>query len=186
MSYDRGSTHIPILIAVARIQAIRTVLELGTGWYSTPTFLNRKVFPALETLVSVEDNPKWYLAAKAAHERDPRFELTDTLPASFAHHYDLIFVDNSDSHITRANTIHRVAEESSGSLVVIHDAEDHSYVPQIELFEKHVTVQAYSKWTAVAGNNIMLPYSNPSYVDMIEKNQHLEPTDINGWMEIFR
>lgn len=185
MSYDIGSTHIPILIAIARIMRVRTVLELGTGWYSTPTFLNREVFPDLEIMISVEDNPKWYEAAQV-HNLDPRFKLSSVLPISFKDKWDLIFVDNSDSHIVRAQTIRRVAEESSRSLVVVHDAEDPTYIPEIQRFQQYVTVRAYSKWTAVAGNNITLPQSDLSYVDVIEKNQHLEPTDVKGWQEIFR
>ena len=181
MSYDIGSTHIPVLVALGLTRPIRRVLELGAGWYSTPTFLNRKVFPQLEQLVSVEDDLNWQLKVQRGCP-DTRLMISGTIP-SLTDPYDLIFVDNSTDLKVRAATIRRVAEETRDVLVVIHDAEDVNYIPEIERFEWHETINTYTKWTALASNgSVQCSPEIPTW--KIERNLHLAPTDIDGWLEV--
>lgn len=184
MNYDIGSTHIPILIAVGLKYPIKTVLELGTGYYSTPTFLNREVFPDLEELISYEDDPKWRYIAMETY-KDVRMHLVEELPSP-THPYDLIFVDNSQSGVTRAQTIRRVAEEATTSLCVIHDAEDVNYIPEICRFKQTMTIKTYDKWTALATNNLELYLCSIDPKMIIEQNLHLYPTDVRGWLEVLR
>ena len=119
MGYDIGSTHIPVLVALGLTRPIHRVLELGAGLYSTPTFLNRKVFPQLEQLVSVEDDLNWQLKVQRGCP-DTRLMISGTIP-SLTDPYDLIFVDNSTDLKVRAATIRRVAEETRDGLVRVHD-----------------------------------------------------------------
>ncbi len=182
MSYDIGSTHIPVLIALGLSRPIRHVLELGAGLYSTPTFLDWRVFPRLEQLVSFEDNQEWRnrVALKCP---DDRLLITDEFP-NLEKQYDLIFVDNATDLAVRAATIRKVCDETRDVLVVIHDAEDVNYIPEINRFEWHQTIKTYNKWTALAFNGRVDGVFDSSMRLLIEHNSHLAPTDINGWFEV--
>ena len=108
--------------------------------------------------------------------------ISGTIP-SLTDPYDLIFVDNSTDLKVRAATIRRVAEETRDVLVVIHDAEDVNYIPEIERFEWHETINTYTKWTALASNgSVQCSPEIPTW--KIERNLHLAPTDIDGWLEV--
>ena len=181
MSHDIGSTHIPVLVSLGLTRHIERVLELGAGLYSTPTFLNRKVFPTLESLISFEDNPEWTIKVSKACI-DDRLTLVSEFP-DLEKSYDLIFVDNATDLSVRAATIRKVCDEVRDTLVVIHDAEDVNYIPEINRFEWHHTIRTYEKWTAIAFNGSVRPVTVP-YI--IENNPHLEPTDIDGWLEVLR
>jgi hypothetical protein len=182
MNYDIGSTHIPVLVSLGRTREIRSVLELGAGMYSTPLFLNRNVFPHLESLVSFEDNPEWVKKVLNVCV-DERLILVSDFP-NLEKRYDLIFVDNSIHLHVRAATIRKVCDEVHDTLVVIHDAEDVNYIPEIDRFQWHKTIKTYEKWTAVAvnGNAGDIPNIRPA----IENNLHLDPTDVDGWLEVLR
>ena len=52
------ATHLPVLSAASSVMKVRSVLELGSGPFSTPLFLGRRVFPDLEKLISHEDDPR--------------------------------------------------------------------------------------------------------------------------------
>ena len=182
MSHDIGSTHIPVLVALGLTRPIRRVLELGAGLYSTPTFLNRKVFPTLENLVSFEDNPEWAMKVSNACS-DERLTLVSEFP-NLEKPYDLIFVDNATDLSIRAATIRKVCDEVRDTLVVIHDAEDVNYIPEINRFEWDVTIKTYAKWTALAFNGGIDPVTVT--FRKIESNLHLAPTDIDGWLEVLR
>src|SRR4051794_36469667 len=79
------ATHLPVLIALGGYLPIRRVLELGSGLYSTPAFLDRGAFPYLELLLSIEHDREWggRVADHVCH--DDRFNLTIvSLPVSDA------------------------------------------------------------------------------------------------------
>src|SRR3982751_381755 len=69
------STHLPILIGLARIRQITNVVEFGCGRYSTLTFLNRSAFPQLEKLESVENDVLWAETIQSAVGDDTRWAL---------------------------------------------------------------------------------------------------------------
>jgi hypothetical protein len=181
MKFDAGSTHIPLLVGLGSILPIRKVLELGAGHFSTPTFLNCAVFHQLEMLTSYEDIPEWQDEVRDNYG-ESRLNLVEVIP-SLKELYDLIFVDNSHHGDVRAATIKRVAEESSGVLVVLHDAQIAQYIPEIERFQKSTTVKTYTHWTALASNGMDTPL--PDFTGIVERNLHLEPTDIEGWLKVF-
>ena len=120
---DPWASHLPLLRTCGWAT---NVLELGMGRYSTPTFLDRAVYPFLERLVSIESNPDWMRASD-----DPRHEvhaypepieaLLDTMDLDT---FDLIFVDNSDKAESRIATLKYVcARRPHKAKVLIHDWE---------------------------------------------------------------
>src|SRR2546430_4650839 len=68
------ATHIPVLVAIARVWRIDSVLELGSGHYSSRTFLDRSCFPDLKRLVSWENDRNWFEDMKPVIGTDPRAE----------------------------------------------------------------------------------------------------------------
>src|ERR1044072_7607495 len=70
------ATHLPVLIGLAGIRPLRRVLEFGCGHYSTKTFLQRSVFPDLEELHSVENDPAWAETVREVIKHDPRSSVT--------------------------------------------------------------------------------------------------------------
>ena len=131
------ATHVPVLIALGHELRIRRVLELGTGEHSTACFLDTDVFPHLECLVSVENDPLWAERTRVMFERDDRATLhvatgamsdalADLQPA--VGDFDLVFCDDSTNAADRSRTIGRVASLCSpASVVVIHDFEVPAY-----------------------------------------------------------
>ncbi|MBV9468405.1 MAG: hypothetical protein JOZ57_04115, partial [Abitibacteriaceae bacterium] len=155
------ATHLPILIGIARLIPIRRVLELGSGQYSTLTFLDRTVFPNLEVLTSFEDDAVW-MQKVATMTDDPRLTLnyserplSDVIAdASIlsSMEYDLVFVDNSMTSEKRAATISEVARRCKGksqTTVLIHDYECLAYRHAAKSLRHRVTFTAYTPQTGV-------------------------------------
>lgn len=114
------ATHYQALLRVFLRFRPRTILETGSGRYSTRLLLAFDI----DRLVSVENDRDWYLETG-----DPRHELiwatgrvVDALPD--LSDFDLVFVDD-DPIEERQKTIRKVLAEAPG-LVVIHDTNDPS------------------------------------------------------------
>ena len=69
---------------------VRSVLELGSGPFSTSLFLDRRVFPDLEKLTSYEDDLRWAALVAERVGTDPRLDfrvvesVSHSVPASSA------------------------------------------------------------------------------------------------------
>lgn len=126
------STHIPVLLALARVTTVRRVLELGSGPFSTPLFLNRAAFPDLEQLTSLEDDGDWSATVLNTVGEDDRLDyrlvappISASLPA--LGEYDLVFIDDSRTVLERSETLAQVAAANPKGLVVMHDFEQRRY-----------------------------------------------------------
>jgi len=152
------STHIPVLAAIAKIARVRRVLELGCGYYSTPIFLNRSIFPELSLLHSLEDDPVWLEKVARTTNNDMRLKLelvseqvNEVLPRLLSSRYDLVFVDNAREISQRANTIRVLSEHLVGEgLVVIHDFEIVEYRLAARHFDHRFEFTAFNPTTGVA------------------------------------
>jgi hypothetical protein len=122
---DAYATHLPVLRALGRHLLIRRVLEFGAGWHSTPMFLNRSSYPALERLVSVEAYADWRAALGEKYGSDKRWHCVEAWDGSVD--YDLIFIDDGLSEAERVQTIRRVSAMMPTCPVVIHDFERVAY-----------------------------------------------------------
>ena len=128
---DPYASHMEFL--VKHCSHAQVILELGCGKYSTPLFLNQKLFPEVRLVVSVESDQEWADKVLAANP-DPRLELVvvsepfeDKLVNMNLADYDLIFVDHATDPHTRARTIEYLARNVTTSRVVIHDYENQEY-----------------------------------------------------------
>lgn len=128
-------TYLPVLQAIGRLLPIQRVLALGCGYYSTPCFLDRAVFPQLLTLTSFETNYGWWESVRAAVGRDDRSIILFTdWPiekivnySSRVDEYDLIFIDNGETMAERTAAIAAVTDHLPSGIIVIHDFEQSEY-----------------------------------------------------------
>ena len=123
---QRHGSHVPVLERIPQFFTIKTVIEFGCGKFSTPTFMNKSIYPDLENLFSYETNPNWLKLVHAIFKDDKRLRIKlipdnvnkikrnlDTFPV------DLVFVDGVRSH--RAYILKNLKFLSD--LIVLHDAE---------------------------------------------------------------
>lgn len=128
------NTHLPVLYGLGAALSARQVVELGSGIYSTSTFLNREVYPDVDRVLSIEDSPQW---ARAIHEACPDTRLIIThVPRGPGHLLpyvedmrtaDLLFIDDTGRR-QRTETIQFVSELRVPGVVVIHDFRHTEYV----------------------------------------------------------
>jgi hypothetical protein len=179
------ATHLPVLIALARVRRIETVLEFGAGRFSTGLFLNRAAFPDVVEVTTYEDNAEW--ADRVVNEAAGDARLTvltvpsvpTCVPETIAG-FDLVFIDDSLSATARSGTVRSVADRRPlRSLVAIHDFElrelataarsfDHVYrfrtfTPQVGIawFGEAVTRRSLTKaQSSIARHRTTLPVAD--------------------------
>lgn len=122
-------THVPVLKALDPPPT--RVLEYGSGYFSTATFL---AMPSVVQLVSVELYPDWadQMAEEFGGEHYERWTLLDAndeVPPLLD--FDLVFVDDGRTEDERIGTIAHVLGQPHPR-VVIHDAEFHRFLAAIQ------------------------------------------------------
>ena len=153
-------SHIPVFKALAPVFKPRRVLELGSGLCSTPMFLDREIFPDLETLVSIENDPVWRLSVGQACGDDDRLTLVliDEPVATFASKmlidsFSLVFFDDSRSGAERCETIRAVGPQMPHNAVaVIHDYEEKQYQDASMVFDNQFIFDWLNPATGVCWN----------------------------------
>ena len=188
---NQYATHVPILIGIARLLRIRRVLELGSGTYSTLTFLNKAAFPHLSELDSLETDQTWAERIAKATPADPRIgiKLVDdpiehSLQTFSLSRYDLILVDHSVEYDTRAATIQWLTKAPFGSaLVVIHDFEIAQYRYASRGFPHKFEFAAFTPATAVAWRDLPLHTSSLRSLSRAIRRRAsmLLPEDVGSW-----
>lgn len=164
-SLDPYSTHLPILCGLSAIVQPSRVVEYGSGLVSTPTFLNRTIFPVLTSLLSFENNREWFQRVAGQIGHDPRLEyrpVDGPMKAAVSKDdltgAELVFVDDFDSllppHPRRSDTIAAIAAlRPVGIPVVIHDIELRHLRRSARLFDHLFRFDALNPQTAVVWND---------------------------------
>ena len=190
------ATNIPVLCALGLLFEVRSVLELGSGLFSTLSFLNKDLFPDLEFIHSYENNPEWHAKVNEQTRRDNRITLTYVdgplavlVPGIELSTYDLIFIDDGTKAAVRAESIKAVVRHHSPhNVIVVHDFDVETYIRAAEGVSKQFTMKAYNPhtgilWDAAALTTRQLRLANR----LIRKNVHrLEPTDAHTWHEVLK
>lgn len=161
---DSYLTHLPVLVAVARSTPIRRVLELGAGFYSTLSFLDRECFPDLDQIDSLENNKEWAdkIALESGYDARLRMHavkepLANVLDQFDLDSYDLIFVDDALTREERARTIATIAAaKPMRPLVVIHDYDMPVYRKSASCFRSSYRFTALYPNTGVVSNSSIL------------------------------
>lgn len=186
------STHVPILIGLARLREIRSVLEFGCGYYSTLTFLNRAAFPHLERLQSIENDARWSETINDVAKHDDRWslnlidgEISDAGPFLDLEAFDLVLIDDSKTSAQRVSTIRAIAsKQPQRPWIVIHDFEVEEYRVAARGFRHRFAFKAYNPQTGVVANTAT------DFADLdrrLKQNgKALEPDDLEGWIAVSR
>jgi predicted O-methyltransferase YrrM len=155
--HDAYASHLCLLSELGGIRdGVKRVLELGSGIYSTPLFLNKEFYPYVIEVVSIEHNPDWadIVRAKCPDDRlklivvpEPTETYLETLDLDS---FDLIFVDNSDSFERRIKTIEYLGRVCTDSLVVFHDFQFEPYQESAMDFPNKIIDKRSPTHTAIA------------------------------------
>lgn len=189
------ATHLPILVGLARSVTVRSVLELGCGHYSTLTFLNRDVFPDLQSLDSYETDPVWAATIKASIDTDSRSTLNlvdgliaDSLAQTDLEAYDLILVDDSENADERTKTIRTLVDRRPRRpIVVLHDFEVPAYANVAKSFRYGYSFRVFNPETGVVWESAPRNRKTFKQIESVLR-QHarkLQPDDVPGWVEAF-
>jgi hypothetical protein len=185
MVWGVSASHIPVLTLLGQQYNIEKVLEIGSGELSTPLFLNKKIYPRLETLISVEDNSVWVDKIKSLVQKDDRIEFRPTVPAAL-YDYDLIFVDGPQDKEKRIKTIHYITREIISPIIVIHDMDVKDYAKAVNKIFYSFNFSAISPWTTVFSKDV-LPVSKFKNVNRkIKTNFNNIEEDAEKWLGVLK
>jgi predicted O-methyltransferase YrrM len=185
------STHLPILMFLARTRKISKVLEFGSGMFSTLNFLDKNCFPDLNHLKSYETDAFWASKMKELVMADPRSELIFSenplagLVANMDMDFDLILVDNSMESKQRCDTIRQVAKVAHRAIVVIHDYEHPPYQRAAKGFQHKYRFLAFNPNTGLVWNNNDYEANEFRRIDLAIAKSNGAPNDINHWNALF-
>jgi len=172
------------------------VLEFGCGFYSTFTFLNRSVFPALVSLNCIENDVIWLekVAARAGDDQRLRLKLVAEPLESILEEvplktFDLILVDSSTLAEKRAATIRALGMRCDGStLVVIHDYEINAYRRAAREFPNRFEFPTFNPMTGVMWSSPRTLRAQLKNVRMtIDRHAGKVPLDdVQAWCGVFQ
>lgn len=187
------ATHVPVLLSVSRIVRPKSVLELGSGPFSTSLFLNSDAFPDLERLVSFEDDSKWADIVSSEVGDDPRFDyrLVDRVPNAVPDdlsRYDLIFVDDSTVTPDRVETIRRVLGQNPQGLVVVHDFENRFYRAAARGKSRQYIMGTFTPQVGLLsqGDSHEEEFKRVSSVLDEGARRKIDLEDVDAWLELLR
>lgn len=188
------ATHLPILVGLAKLYQVEKVLELGSGPFSTPTFLDRSVFTQLRNLVSIEDDPAWAREIADLTQGDERLELraidgtvAEAVSELSLADYDLIFIDDSDRLEKRVQTISAVSARSDArGIVVIHDFDNVEYRRASSAIRNRVVFRAFTPQVGLLWNTSTIHKRDLRRLRarVKEGSGYLDPTDVSRWNEL--
>jgi hypothetical protein len=183
------------LVGLASRYRIRRVLELGSGRFSTPTFLNRAAFPHLERLDSLENIPEWAKTVQELTGRDSRLDLRliqGPISAAVANldlaGYDTVLIDDSTRLEDRVETIKLIAARAgSSTMVLLHDYEVPDYRRASAAFRHRFAFTALTPQTGALSNGSLVGRWTMVWLNSRIKlmARRLDPGDVHGWVTLF-
>lgn len=189
---EEFATHMPVLVGLAQAMPVRSILELGSGLHSTPLFLNREIFPDVERVLAVEDEPEWSERVRGAVGSDQRLELrtVDTVAGAVTDldpdEFDLVLIDDSSEVSRRAATIRAVAAARGHAVVVIHDIDLPVYRAASRRLGSRFIVRGFNPQTAVfGGQRVSRPALRRIRRAIDRHAATVSPTDTSAWRDRF-
>lgn len=182
------TTHVPVLIGLSRLYEIKKVIEYGSGFYSTPLFLDRRVFPDLEHLTSCENSEQWtvdVIARTGESSAGRHIWHSGSFENPVDQSFDLAFVD-SDTELNKIKDIELCSKRNG--FTVIHDFEWPPYRAEVErTFQHYMEFPFFNPTTAVCWRGFCpVPVEGLLAVkDIICNYSNLSPVDIEGWLRVF-
>jgi hypothetical protein len=193
MAANPYATHVPVLVACAELFKPVRILELGSGVHSTPLFLDRKIFPQVEYLCSLENDPRWFRQMEGL--QDSRLErvlmngqMSDALRTFDCEGFDLIFVDDSTHARYRQQTLDALRRKVTGQIVVVHDVDQWRVRLGARALPHHYEMLALTPQSSVAWNTGCVSLEALTKADNIMRvNKSRVPEDqALRWRDLFR
>lgn len=149
---DPYSTHLPVICSVVSVTS-GPVLEMGTGWYSTPVL--HALCGTARRLVSVDTDRQW--AGRFENLRTESHEIItpesyDDCESLLSQEWDVAFID----HAPAPRRIVDIQRLTHARYVVVHDAEsclEYGYNRITSLFKYALIATNNCPWTGVFSNH---------------------------------
>lgn len=149
------ATHMPLLLACLR-HTTGPVLELGSGWFSTPLVA---AFATNRLVRTVETNPEWYdrICRVATYQPITRHRHQilfvpdyDDAPI-LDHEWSVVLLDHEPPP-RRGHDAERLRDRCQ--LIIGHDSEhpDYGYGPVFDTFKYRFTLSSIFPWTTVVSD----------------------------------
>jgi hypothetical protein len=154
---DPYSTHLPVLKMLGQLDGIETIVEFGSGPYSTKEFLNTEIYKDLKILYSFESSIEWIktVASKISDDRFiPIYNVTEQKSLSLfklIKKIDITFVDGASSEMRIPTVKSAILQKSK--IVVVHDTENPDYIEVFDLFRYHHTYSSLNPHTTIFTNS---------------------------------
>ena len=192
---DPFSSHLPILIGLGKCIRVSRVLELGSGLYSSTTFLNKLAFPELTMLHSIENNIEWaeIISKKITDDRF-RYSIVNGKISDFVRDedlsmYDVVFIDDSDNLIDRSETIKTVCSLlAPNNIIIIHDYENRTYQVNSDKVKHKFSYNFIYPNTGVLWNDRTIDIHKLAklYHLIKEKKNYIPFEDVNEWSNYYQ
>lgn len=168
------------LASMASLIRPKTILELGSGRYSSRIFLDKDFFPLVEKVDSFENDQNWSDIVRDLLGNDERFELTcrqgaisKQIESIDLEKYDLIFIDDSVTSEERSKTIQTIASKGpKRPVAVIHDFDHFPYRKASSRFRYSFRFDSMNPHTGVLSNANQLAMKTLSAVNQEIKNHY--------------
>ena len=149
------ATHIPLLLACLR-HTTGPVLELGSGWFSTPLVA---AFATDRLVRTIETNPQWYDRISRVCTYQPitrhRHQIVFVPDYNDApmddHQWSVVLLDHEPPPRRGVDAL-RLKDRSQ--LIIGHDSEhpDYGYGPAFDQFKYRFTLSSVFPWTTVVSD----------------------------------
>ena len=156
-SKEPYATHVPILVGVAAAFKPKSIIEFGSGAFSTVSFLDEAAYPSIRIVDSYENNRDWFDQMRQKLPSSKRVNLhfvegemykaVSTAKPSAA---DLIFIDDSPTAKARVPTVEEVARScGTQPLVVLHDNDLRVLRRATRKFEHRISISTFNPQCSV-------------------------------------
>lgn len=190
-SEDPYSTHLPVLVGIINLYGVKTVLEFGSGYNSTLSLLDSGSFPTLQKLNSVENYYDWYCTIQSKIPDSEKVEyayhvgeMADAVSKYAIDQYDLVFVDDSITAESRANTLNEVLKRKP-NIVVIHDFENVEYQKVSKQYGPFYTFKSVLPNVGVIMKSLDIPTLQFINATIARNIKNIPATNTKAWFYLF-
>lgn len=188
------ASHLPVLVGMGIAAHPRSIVEYGSGLFSTCAFLEREAFPDLARVKSFENDLSWHREMCGRVAGDPRAQIefvsgpiSEAIDIAELKRADLIFIDDSTG-LERARTIRAVAATRlSGIPVVIHDVDIWRCRCAARSFDRQFFFNAANPQTGVVWNGNWPQHVHLKAIDRIIRQYcaQLSHAHVSEWRQVF-
>jgi hypothetical protein len=194
-SNEAYATHSPILVGVAAAFRPESIIEFGSGDFSTASFVDEAAFPSIRRVDSYENDREWFdqVRQKLSSSRLVNFhfvagDMYKAVRAANPAAADMIFIDDSSTTRARVSTVEEVARScGTRPLVVLHDNDQRRLRLATLKFEHRASINTFNPQCCVMWHGHPERAARLQRVGGIIRDHgaSIPVTDIRGWAKVF-